>query len=172
MKLKLGKKQKNNRNKIEVNKLSSVFLIVLVLTTSVYLLLIIHFLRPNYDMIFQSTEEKMETAYDDKMELLGREGHLYQVLNFIKNTVERDSTVLFLNGSYWLYGKPYFYPEIICDFVIYESDQQVFDHLKENLIDYLIIINDPQHLSSYENIFSKIEYNSLIYLLQVNRSAL
>ncbi len=172
MKLKLGKKQKNNRNEFKNNKISIIFLIILILSTSAYLLLIIHFLRPNYDMIFQSTEEKMETAYDDKMELIGREENIYEVLNFIKNTVEKDSAILFLNLPYWLYGKPYLYPEFRCDYIIYENDQQVLNYLKKNSIDYLLIINKFQHLVNQTNIFSKIENDSSIYFLQVNRSAL
>ena len=60
----------------------------LLISSSIYFLLIFHYLRPNYNMIYLSYEEKMVNSYEEKMELIGEvKINPYKVFNFINNHI-------------------------------------------------------------------------------------
>ena len=95
-----------------------------------------------------------------------------KVFIFINNTVEENSTVLFLDFSYFILGQPFLYPHVKSDFVQSISDQELLLYLRENLIHYIIIVDQSFPLALNTSLFSKIEFDSSIYLLKINKSAL
>ena len=148
--------------------LSNFIIIALILSSTAYFMLNFHFLRPNYDLMFLPYEEKVARAYDDKLELIGEERiNPFDIFNFINDTVEDGSTVLYFNYSFWILGKPYLYPYVISDLIHYTDDEELFVYIDELSIDYIIIIEGPHHLANYTNKFSQTKYDSDIYLLEI-----
>jgi hypothetical protein len=98
--------------------------------------------------------------------------NLYELLIFINDTVDEDSIVLFFDTSYWQYAVSLLYPRIICTLLEYTDDEDLFEYLRVYHTDYILIAEEQNHLSSYTNLFIKIEFDDLNYLLEVEQSAL
>lgn len=124
---------------------------------------IIYFFKPNFNLLFQSYDEKMETIFYS---------NYYNIFTFINKTVDENSTVLFFNWEFFVIEQPLLYPRIKSDYIGYSNYQNLLLYLRINLIHYIIIIDQP--FPSYYNrtIFSKIEFDPTIYLLKVDRSTL
>jgi len=109
-------------------------------------------------------------SYDEKMEIF--DPYVYGTLTYIKDSVETNSTVLFFINSFFILGRPFLYPKVKVDYIHYTNDENLFSHIQNHFIDYIIIISRLHHLANYTTLFTKIEFHSQIYLLKINRSAL
>jgi len=140
------------------------WLIICILLTSIsiYFLDIIINRTPNFKLVSKSYDEKME-SYDP---------YIYETLNYIKHSVEPDSTVLFFHHNSFILGRGYLYPTVKVEYYPYTNDYDLLAYLKNNLIDYLIIIGGPLHLVANTTLFTKIDFHSKIYLLKINRTVL
>lgn len=93
-------------------------------------------------------------------------------LIFIKNNVENNSTILFIDTKYYQFGKSFLYPDINSYYTTYSTDENFLQYIRQNHIDYIFIINREFPLSSNTTLFTKIEYDSDMYLLKINRAVL
>lgn len=150
---------------MNINKkiLPKFILVVLLVSNMVYFLDILCFHGPKIEMVFQSDEDKMDTL----------DHYIYGTLNFVKNNVEPNSSVLFFHYGFYVLGKPYLYPKVKkVHYTRYRNDEILISYIQVHLIDYICIISEQHHLASNFTIFQKIDYYPQIYLLKINRTAL
>ncbi len=148
---------------INKNILPKFILVVLLVSNMVFFLDILCFHSPKIEMVFQSDEDKMDTL----------DHYIYGTLNFVKNNVEPNSSVLFFHNGFYVLGKPYLYPKVKnVYYTRYRNDELLISYIQNHLIDYIVIIFEAHHLASNFTIFQKIDYYPQIYLLKINRTAL
>ena len=144
------------------NKSLPIVIVILLLGTITFSSFVRYHHKPNFDLIFQS--------YDEKMEVLGKR---YKEARFINDSVEENSVILFLHYSFYVETNYYFYPRITCEFYDYsDDDNALLQFIKSNPIDYLFLANQTVALTSDTTVFEEIEYNSDTFLYKINRGAL
>lgn len=134
-------------------------LLPIFLSISTSFLIILQEYKPDYNLFFLSTEEKLEAI----------EPYKFMIYNFVKTNVEDNSTVLFFDRSHYLLAKPYLFPKIKCQYFKYRNEIGLYQYLGENPTDYIIIIGGPHRLAKNNLIFTKIDFYPQIYLLKINK---
>lgn len=153
------------------NVIPNLLFLILVSSCIVSFFLIFHNQKPDYELWDKSYQEKR----------LYINPYYNESFFFITKNVESESTVLFLNYQYYSNLKDILYPNIFSLYIEYTDDENLYDNLEQESIKYIVIIDisaapdqkpQPHHLSSNTYLFSKIDLNSQIYLLEVNRTRL
>ena len=99
----------------------------------------------------------------------------YELLYFAQDIMIPTSTVLFFDKNFYLFCEPLYYPFIYCDYYPYNSetnDSQILEYIKNQSIDYVIILKNEFPLSTNTTYFYKYELTLIKYLLEINKTAL
>jgi len=110
----------------------------------------------------------------DKEKLLELNPEYFGLLIFASEIMEPESNALFFDSLFYQYAQPYYYPEYNCEYYAYNSyttNEQILGFLKNNSIDYILIISTNFPLSTNTTYFHKYNYDSQ-YLLEINKTAL
>ncbi|TXT57291.1 MAG: hypothetical protein BAJALOKI2v1_490016 [Promethearchaeota archaeon] len=145
--------------KDEINKKHVLIIFILLFSIGFYFIELTLHHRPNYYLITES--------YDEKMEEFG-----FEIPIFIKQNTEKNSSIMIFDKGIYDVAKPILYPER--DVFLrrtYEDEDALFSFIQKNSIDYMLIYFDsgPTHLINNNTFFSPIKYSPEIYLLKINR---
>ncbi len=95
----------------------------------------------------------------------------FPILEFVNNTVQPNSNVLFMDINEFVLGQPYLFPRLNVFYCNYTNDQAVSSFIIAHRVNYVLI--DYFNFTLAQNttlFFDQINMNTEVYLLQVNES--
>ncbi len=161
---------KKIREKIDIKKISANLILVLFLVAiSFGFFFNFHQRRSQFDkdtQLLNKDENELRVIYDP----------FYEVFDFVIDHVDEGSKVLFIESAYFWFGQPYLYPKIESRFFYYvndTNDQEMFDYLKANSIDNILVTREQDSYFWNTTCFAIVDYfNENIFLLKVEKEEL